>query len=326
MPVSRREANALQSSFYDTKQPSAFTGVVPVTRAARRSEKTITFAKAREWLSGEPTYVLHRPARKRFLRSKIFAPSQHALWEADLTFFDKLKRFNENVKYLLVVIDVFSKVAAVQPLRTKSTKDVTRAFERILHRLKVVPVKLRTDRGTEFNSALFRRLMAKHGIHHYMTFDADIKAGVAERFNRTIKGRIARYMTANQTRRYLPQLQNIVSGYNNSHHRSIGMTPNSVNKGNARTVWERLYGDGKRRTRLVRPKFRVNDRVLITKSRDIFDRGYTHNWQKEVFVVHHVTLHHPFRYHLKDSDGEVLRGTFYEQEMQHISPKIKFAL
>jgi hypothetical protein len=326
MPVSRREANALRNSFYNTKQPSAFTGVDSVARNARRSERTVTPAKAREWISGETAYVLHRPAQRRFLRSKIFAPAPNALWEADLTFFDKLKRFNDNIKYLLVVIDVFSKVAAVEPLRTKSTNEVSRAFEKILRRLKATPTKLRTDRGTEFSSAVFRRLMTKHNIHHYMTFDADIKAGVAERLNRTIKGRVSRFMTANRTQRYLPELQNIITGYNNSYHRSIGMTPNSVNKKNSRAVWERLYGEGKRRTKQVRPKFRLGDRVLITKSRDVFDRGYTRNWQKEVFLVHHINLHHPFRYQLMDNDGEVLRGTFYEPEMQHISPKIQFAL
>jgi hypothetical protein len=324
MPVSRREANALRNSFYNTKQPSAFTGVDSVARAARRSEKTVTPAKAREWISGETAYVLHRPVQRRFQRSKIFAPAQHALWEADLTFFDKLKRFNDNIKYLLVVIDVFSKVAAVEPLRTKSTTEVSRAFEKILRRLKATPDKLRTDRGTEFNSVVFRRLMAKHNIHHYMTLDADIKAGVAERFNRTIKGRVSRYMTANRTRRYLPDLQNIVTGYNDSHHRSIGMTPHSVNRRNSRVVWERLYGEGRRRTRAVLPKFKTGDRVLITKHHDVFDRGYTRNWQEEVFTVDHVTLHHPYRYYLKDSRGEVLEGTFYEQEMQRISANLKF--
>jgi hypothetical protein len=324
MPVSRREVNALRNSFYNTKQPSAFTGVDSVARAARRSEKTVTPAKAREWISGETAYVLHRPVQRRFPRSKIFAPAQHALWEADLTFFDKLKRFNDNIKYLLVVIDVFSKVAAVEPLHTKSTNEVSRAFEKILRRLRATPGKLRTDRGTEFNSVVFRRLMAKHNIHHYMTLDADIKAGVAERFNRTIKGRVSRFMTANHTRRYLPQLQNLVAGYNDSFHRSIGMTPNSVNKANARVVWERLYGEGRRRTRLLRPKFKTGDRVLITKQHDVFDRGYTRNWQEEVFIVQRVSVHHPYRYYLIDGSGEVLEGTFYEQELQHVSHKIKF--
>jgi hypothetical protein len=190
--------------------------------------------------------------------------------------------------------------------------------------LKVAPAKLRTDRGTEFKSRVFRRLMVKHHIHHYMTMDADIKAGVAERFNRTIKGRIARYMTANRTKRYLPQLQNIVSGYNNSPHSSIGMSPNKVTKSNSYVVWERLYGEGRRRTRRVRPKFKLGDHVVISKSRDVFERGYTHNWQKEIFTVQRITRHHPYRYELMDNEGEVLQGTFYEQEMQHVSPKIQF--
>jgi transposase InsO family protein len=322
MPVSRREANALRNSFYDTRQASAFTGLNSVARAARHAVRTVTPNKAREWLSGETAYVLHRSKRKRFARSKIFAPSRHALWEADLTFFDKLKRFNDGVKYLLVVIDVFSKIAAVEPLRTKATVTVSQAFEAILRRLKVKPSKLRTDRGTEFNSAAFRRLMIKHGIHHYMTLDADIKAGVAERFNRTIKGRITRFMTANKTQRYLPQLQNIVAGYNASPHRSIGMAPNDVNRVNQKTVWHRLYGDGQNKTRAMRPKFKIGDRVLITKSRDVFERGYTINWKREVFTVHKIILHFPYRYVLRDDSNEVLEGSFYEQEMQPISREL----
>jgi hypothetical protein len=323
--LTRTEKNALRQAFYDVRQPSALTGINSLTRAVSRSNRRLTRKRVAGWLSGEEAYVLHRQKRKRFLRSKIFAAGPNSLWESDLTFVDKMKRYNDGVKYLLVVVDVFSKVAAVEPLKNKSAKSTAMAFEKIIRRLmKKVPEKLRTDRGTEYNNSTFRRLMTKYGIHHYMTFDADIKAGVAERFNRTLKGRLYRYMTAYKTKRYLAHLQDIVDGYNSSFHRSIGMAPNKVTRRNARLVWEKLYGEGRHRTMSVRPKLKVGQRVLIPTASDVFARGYTENWKREPFTVTHVTLHHPYRYKLSDQKGEILKGSFYESELQELGRHLEF--
>lgn len=274
-----------------------------------------------DFLSGEQTYVLHRRARRKYARSRIFAPRKNWLWEADLTEVQKLKDFNDGIRYLLVVIDVFSKYAYVQPIRDKLAATVTKAFERILKSGADRPLNLRTDSGSEFKGQ-FRELMAKYGINHYRSLEGDIKAGVAERMNRTIKDKMYKFMSANNTQRFVDALPKLVRAYNEKTvHRSIGMAPADVNKANSVAVWEKLYRGERDQTRKHRPKLKVGQRVVISKETDIFSRGYTKNWQAEIFTIERrVNPYYPYRYHLSDSSGEQLLGSFYEHELQVVGP------
>ena len=105
-----------------------------------------------------------------------------------------------------------------------------------------------------------------------------------------------------------------MQSYNNTHHRSIGMTPSQVNAKNQEEVWQRLYGhDGK-----GVPKFRVSDRVRLSKFKRLFEKGYMANRSEEMFIIHEVHPSDPPVYRLIDDLGEVLDGTFYEPELQKV--------
>jgi transposase InsO family protein len=316
--LKRGAVNLFRKLYYDTREPTAYSSVNKILLAAKKTRPTTTYADVKEYLSGERAYVLHKPIRKKFLRSKIYAAKKNDLWEADLTEVQKLARYNDRVRYLLTVIDVFSKVAYVEPIHSKKGDEVAKAFARILK--KEQPAKLRTDQGSEFKSKYFRKLMSDNKIHHYMTNEGDIKTGVAERFNRTIKGRIYKLMTASNSSRYIDKLNEIVKGYNASKHRSIGMAPRQVTVRNMKEVADRLYGNEKIDTIKNRPKFDVGDTVLITRDKDIYGRGYTQNWVSELFTITQRLNHYPYRYKLADHTGEPLLGSFYNQELQRVNP------
>jgi transposase InsO family protein len=314
--LTRQQINLFRKLYYDTRRPTALTSVKRIFEAAKKASPQTTLSDVREFLGGERAYVIHKPTRRQFPRSKIYASMKNDLWEADLTEVQKLARYNDKVRYLLTVVDVFSKVAYVEPLLSKKGEQVAKAFARVLR--KAHPLNLRTDQGSEFKSKFFRNLLSQYQINHYMTNEGDIKTGVAERFNRTIKSRIYKLMTFKRSSRYLDDLENLVRGYNSSFHRSIGMPPRDVTETNSRTVWDRLFGQGRKNTRTHTPKFRVGDSVLITRDKDIYGRGYTPNWRSEIFSVTHRFNHYPYRYKIADSDGEVLLGSFYEPELQII--------
>ena len=176
------------------------------------------------------------------------------------------------------------------------------------------PQTLQTDRGMEFLNKSVQTLLRKRGVHHFSTHNAETKASVVERFNKTLKARMWRYFTKVQTWRYIDVLQDLVRTYNDTRHRSLGMAPSQVTARNQEKVWQRLYGhDGK-----GVPKLNVSDRVRISKYKGTFDKGYETNWSEEVFTVHEVHPSEPPVYCLRDDLGDVLEGTFYELELQKV--------
>ena len=94
------------------------------------------------------TYTLHKQKRKNFLRNKVLVKNINEQFQADIVDMQMFSKHNNNYKYILTVIDVLSKYAFAKPLKTKSSKDVLKAFENIFKERK--PFKLQTDKGKEF--------------------------------------------------------------------------------------------------------------------------------------------------------------------------------
>ena len=194
-----------------------------------------------------------------------------------------LAQQNDGMRYLLTVIDVFSKFAWVAPVKSKDGTAVTAAFREVLERVAPRrPRRLQTDKGKEFYKTTFTNLMRRHGIKHFAS-ESDQKAGVVERFNRTIKTILWTYMSDRGTMRYLDVLAQIVHSFNYSRHRSIGMAPAEVQEHDQDCIWVRLYGDGD--TERKQQSIPTGAMVRINKSKGVFDKGYMPNWSKEHFTV-----------------------------------------
>jgi hypothetical protein len=184
------------------------------------------------------------------------------------------------------------------------------------------PEKLQTDKGSEFYNKDFKSLMKEYNIRLYST-ESDKKAAIAERCIKEIKKLIYRYMTEYQTNRYVHQLNKIFQTYNSTYHSSIGMAPKDVDDSTLSSVLRKLYGHlWAKDQESDRSKFHVGDKVRISISRDLFRKGYKGFWTNEVFTIQEVRQHHPHTmYQLQDTDGETVKGVFYEQELQKIQPQ-----
>ena len=159
-------------------------------------------------------------------------------WAADLVEVQHLSRHNRGVRYLLTVIDVFSKYAWVRPLTRKTGAQVQKAFESIFREGRK-PLRLQTDDGKEFYNKTMTAFLKRHNIVHFST-KGDTKASVVERFNRTLKERLYRYFTAKNTLNYKQALPDVVRGYNATPHGSIGMAPERVTLDNSAEVWKKV--------------------------------------------------------------------------------------
>ena len=179
-------------------------------------------------------------------------------WAADLIDMQAFSNDNNGIKYLLTVIDLFSKFVWIVPLKRKTGKEVVDAFSRILKERK--PCKTWVDRGREFRNKDVQML-----LYLYSTENEE-KSCVIERFNKTIKERIFKYFSANNTRKYVDVLDLLVDQYNNTIHSSIKMTPvEASRKENENKVFRNLYPDLGGKT--LTPKYEVGDNVRITKKK-----------------------------------------------------------
>ena len=239
---------------------------------------------------------LHRPARKIFPRRSVVTRFIDDLWQADLMDMQSHSKKNYGFKFILVVIDTYSKYVFVEPLKNKSAKECTKGMLSILK--KANPKFLQTDNGTEFYNAQFQDLMKKYKIKHYSSYSV-IKCSIAERVIQTLKNNIY-------------TISKIIHNYNNTKHRNIKCTPNE-----ARMDTNRIkFNTYKNSQTLYKPKFKVNDKVRISKYKHIFSKGYTPNWTTEIFTVSKVLQTNPVTYQLKDESNNIILGGFYEQEIK----------
>ena len=186
-------------------------------------------------------------------------------------------KFNRGVKYLLAVIDVFSKYGWLIPLKDKMGKSVAWALETIFKERK--PEKMWIDKGKEFYNKYVKDL-----INLYSTENEE-KSNVAERWIRTMKEKMWKYFSANSTNVYINVLPDLVREYNNTKHSSIKMSPtNASKKENELRVWRNLCPDH-HEIKEIKLKFPVGDKVRISKKKKTFEKRYTTKWTGEIFTI-----------------------------------------
>ena len=242
------------------------------------------------------------------------------IWAADLADMQALSEENEGYKFLLLVIDTFSKYGWIVPLKNKKGETMVKAFKTIFEEGRT-PGKLWTDKGTEFYNKNMNDLRKLYDIELYSTENEE-KSSIAERWIRTMKEKMFKYFTDYNTNKYIDVLPDLVEDYNNTVHSSTKLTPTDASKEeNELKVWRNLYPDRYKTSRL-NPKFSVGDEVRITKKKKVFEKGYTTRWTEEIFTIKEIRETNPITYKLEDLQGEEIKGTFYEPELQKTEQQI----
>ena len=223
-------------------------------------------------------------------------------------------KFNRGVKYLLAVIDILSKYGWLVPLKDKTGKSVASALKTIFKERK--PEKMWVDKGKEFYNKDVKEL-----VELYSTENEE-KFSVVERWIRTMKEKMWKYFTDKSTNVYIDILPSLVKDYNNTRHSSIKMTQvKASKKENELTVWKNLYPEHLE-IHDINPKFSVGDQVRISKKKKTFEKGYTTRWTEEIFTIVEVKRTRPPTYKIADLNGEEIKGSFYEPELQKTSQEI----
>lgn len=259
--------------------------------------------------------ILHKPARRNFKRRHVIIKGLNDLFQADLVEMIPYAKFNRGFKYILIVINAFSKFTYARPLKNKTSHEVTKAMRSILSEIKVAPKNLQTDQGKEFFNTNFAALMKKYKINHYATF-SNLKASIVERCNRTLKNLMWKRFSLQGSYKWINILNEILHKYNTTVHSTTGFKPSKVTKKNEKAILNSAYTHLKILD--LKKKFKVGDHVRISKYRHAFSKGYTPNWSNEVFKIHKVNLTYPTTYLIQDHKGDPIQGGFYEYELQKV--------
>lgn len=259
---------------------------------------------------------LHKPARKNYKRRRTILLGIDDLWQADLAEYQKFSSQNKGYKFLLVIIDCFSKYVWTVALKDKSAISIANAFNHLFtYETKRRPNNLQTDNGKEFYNKQFDKIMKTYEINHYSTYTI-LKASIVERVIRTIKSFLSKEFTRNGNSKWVTILDKITAKYNNRVHRTIKMRPCDVKgkiieKQLLKTVYSNVKIAGF-------AKYKVGDVVRISKQKALFEKGYTRNWSTELFTIKQVKITNPVTYTLEDYRKQPILGAFYEPELQKV--------
>ena len=144
----------------------------------------------------------------------------------------------------------------VIPLKDKKGTSIVNAFKQILKESNRKPNKIWVDKGSEFYNNSFKKWLQDNDIVMYST-NNEGKYVIAERFSRTLKNKIYKYITSIPKNVYIDQLDDIVKKYNNTYHTSIKVKPIDIK--------DNTYIDSKKESNDKNPKFKVGDHVRISK-------------------------------------------------------------
>ena len=163
---------------------------------------------------------LHKPIIRKFEKRKVHAAFKDNIWGADLADMQLLSKYNKGIRFLLCVIDIFSKYPWVVPLKDKKGISIVKAFQIILKQSNRKPNKIWVDKGSEFYNASFKKWSQDNDIVMYSTHNEG-KSVAAESFIRKLKSKIYKYMTSISKNVYIDKLDDIVDEYNNTYHTTI---------------------------------------------------------------------------------------------------------
>lgn len=261
---------------------------------------------------------LHSSARRNFPRRKTEMRGIADTIQADLVEMIPYAKENRNYRYILTAINIFSKMGYAIPLKNKTGVEVAQALKSLFDSLGYQVKYLHVDNGKEFYNETVTNLLKNFGIKRYSTYTA-MKAAICERFNRTIKNHMWKEFSMNGNYKWLRLLDKIIRNYNHSYHRTIKMRPIDVSSANEQKLLNTVYNyrrDDHYRHQIGNTKFRIGDRVRMSKYKHVFEKAYTPNWTTEIFKIRKVQKNtDPVTYLLADYQGNEISGSVYEHEL-----------
>ena len=240
----------LRNLFYDPM--TGYQSRERLYQKAKESGLNVSRREVKEWLEMQDTYTRHKPVIKRHKFQKTYVNDLADQIQLDLVDMSKFSHKNQGYRWILTGIEILSRYGFAVPVQRKDTTHMTEAVDRLLQDFKIgfgkYPNVVQFDDGKEFYNVGVKRLLEGKNIRYFST-KSDRKAAVVERFNRTLKTMMWKYLFKNKTQNWLNVLDKLTDNYNNTKHRSIGMNRSrSTRKTNSR-FGKNFLADRRKRSR-----------------------------------------------------------------------------
>lgn len=311
----------IRNSYVIPSHPHSFSGV---SKTKAYYGRKVGLKGVKSALQGINSYSMHREQKKPRGRNPFFIYKKRQQIQIDLIETIKISQYNDNVKYLLTGIDMFSKLLFCGTLKSKKSRDVLVVLKEMIAFFSPPPPReILSDRGTEFKNGEVRNYLESVNIKQRFTM-SDMKCAGVERVNKTIQNKMYKLMTQTSSQRFVDDLPSLVDSYNNSVHRTIGTTPIEAEKiENELFVREKLSNFYfKRGTKNQKKQdLFLNDVVRVAKLKATFQRSYSHAQKTELFIVTGVNKSLPIpMYRLKSLEqDDDIEGGFYSTELTKVS-------
>ena len=276
------------------------------------------------YLNSSETYTKFKLTRKRFPRLKVISYRLNEIWSIDLADMQQLANSNTGIRYLFVAVDVLSRYLWVEPIKLKTAHACREALKKIfakndkspkpkICRETHQPEKIWVDKGREF-SGEFAAFCSQKGIEIYST-KSETKSALAERNIRSLKSLIFKYMHEHDQSRYFDKLDQFVAIINNRVNRMTKLATVSVSQKDVNYLVSLCHTNAQKK-----PKFKIGHQVRIRRKIDTFHRGYKIQFTEELFTIAAIPTNNPPTYIVRDCDGELIQGKFYEPELVRFGP------
>ena len=226
--------------------------------------------------------IYSKAPKKNYETNKITYNHIDEIWSIDLADFSDYKiSNNKNYRYIFIIIDNFSKFLCAIPLKNKYSQTITNEFSNILSTSKRKPIKIESDRGSEFYNSIFQNFLKSKNIQHYSRY-TDKGPSIAERVIRTIRNLLKKPVFEKGNANWLSELPSVIEQYNNTIHHSIKMTLNQASKkSNEKAVFDNLRDDREKQ----KPKFKLGDLVRTADIKRVFSKGDSTNWSYKLYTI-----------------------------------------
>ena len=335
----------LSTLYRNPSFPGAFASKDVFFKHAKKQLPNLKRKHINEWEEHDLLIAKRSRKKKPKVRRSVVTYNPQQIWEGDLVDMkDTNIRLNRNVRYLLLMVDQFSKTLYCQPVMkgTKAAPEVVKAFKRIFENTTPRPKAIYSDRGSEFLAGVAKSYLNKEqGIQTWETKDKDIKASIVERYIRTLKGRIHTMIDGGNPK-YIDHLQQIVSGINQTANRTTKIPASQVDPINVSDVRRNIYSYNQKQESKLRslqtfklndknkppvPMYNIGDYVLIKREKKTFTKEHRGLWNDEIFKISNVSTEtKPYTYHVQDLGNSPIGGYLNEAELKRIQLPTYFKL
>ena len=226
--------------------------------------------------------IYSKPPRKNYPTNKLIYNHLDEIWSIDLAdMIDYKISNNKGFRFIFIIVDNFSKYLWAIPLKNKYSQTITNEFSNILTKSKRKPLKIESDRGSEFYNSVFQIFLKSKNIHHYSRY-TDKGPSIAERVIRTIRNLLKKPVFEKGNADWLSELSSITKQYNNTIHSSTKMTPiQASKKSNQKIVYNNLRDERVKR----QPKFHLSQLVRTADFKRVFSKGDSTNWSYKLYTI-----------------------------------------